>query len=69
MFKHYKQDCSVKRGKFVGKLNSLGQELYFATPEVKVKILNIYAISFYGSGLWDLFGPDCEGFYCSQILD
>ena len=58
-----KQDFSAKRGKFVGKLNSLGQELYFATPEVKVKILNIYATSFYGSGLWDLFGPDCEGFY------
>ena len=58
-----KQDCSSKRGKFVGKLNSLGQEMYFETPDVKVKILNIYATSFYGSGLLDLFGLDCEGFY------
>jgi hypothetical protein len=46
-----KQDCSVKRGKFVGKINSLGQELYFASPGVKVKTLSINATSFYGSGL------------------
>jgi hypothetical protein len=70
-----KEDCSAKRGKFVGKINTLGQEFYFASPEVKVKILNIYATSFYGSGLWDLFGHDCEGFYTAwnrairQIFD
>ena len=58
-----KKDCSVKRGMFVGKINSLSQELYFASPEVQVKTLSIYATSFYGSGLWDLFGHDCEGFY------
>ena len=58
-----KQDCSVKRGKFVGKINNLGQEFYFANPEARVKILNIHAPSFYGSGLWDLFGSNCEGFY------
>ena len=57
------------------KINNLGQEFYFASPEVKVKILKIYATSFYGSGLWDLFGPDCEGFYTAwnrairQIFD
>ena len=27
------------------------------------KILNIYAVSFYGSGLWNLFSADCERLY------
>ena len=57
------QDCSVKRGAFVGKINSLGQEFHFADPTVKVSILNIYATSFYGSGLWDTFGSYSDGFY------
>ena len=57
------QDCSVKRGAFVGNINSLGQEFHFADPTVKVSILNIYATSFYGSGLWDIFGSYCDGFY------
>ena len=28
-------------------------------------ILNIYSTSFYGSGLWDVFGASCEKFYTS----
>ena len=75
MLKHYETGLLSQERKFVGKINTLGQEFYFASPEVKVKILNIYATSFYGSGLWDLFGPDCEGFYTAwnrairQIFD
>ena len=49
-----KIDCSVKRGKFIGKINSLLREFSFCDPKIKVKIFNIYATSFYGSGLWDL---------------
>ena len=30
-----------------------------------MKILNIYSTSFYGSGLWDVFGASCEKFYTS----
>ena len=58
-----KRDVSVKRGRFVGKLNSLSQEFFYTTPDVFMKILNIYAVSFYGSGLWDLFSGDCERLY------
>ena len=47
----------------MGKINSLGQEFHFADPGVKVSILNIYATNFYGSGLWDIFGSGCDGFY------
>ena len=51
-----KRDISVKRGRFIGKLNSLAQEFHYV-------ILNIYAMSFYGSGLWNLFSADCERLY------
>ena len=33
------------------------------SPDTFVKILNIYAVSFYGSGLWNLFSADCERLY------
>ena len=58
-----KRDITVKRGKFIGKLNSFFQEFYYATPDTFIKILNIYAVSFYGSGLWDLFSDDCDRLY------
>jgi hypothetical protein len=57
------QYCSVKKGALVGKINSLEQEFHFADPAVKESILNIYATNFYGSGLWDIFGSGCDGFY------
>ena len=59
-----RRDITVKRGKFIGKLNSLSQEFHFASPAIfTTKLLNIYAVSFYGSGLWDLFSSDCERLY------
>ena len=38
--------------------NELNKEFYFAHPETKVKINNIYNMSFSGSSLWDLSGND-----------
>ena len=38
-------DCSLKRGQFIGKLNSLRQEFHYVSPQVYVKILNWYATS------------------------
>ena len=68
-----KKDCSTKRANFVGKLNSLQQEFHFVKPDILVKILNIYAVSFYGSALWDIFSADCDRFYkawnvCIRII-
>ena len=40
-----KRDIAVKRGKFIGKLNSLSQESYFASPEVFTRILNMLKVS------------------------
>ena len=58
-------DCTVKRGVFIGKVNSLFQEFSFAAPKVKLKLVNIFASSFYGSGLWDLSSSACERLYKS----
>ena len=58
-------DMAQKRGKLIGKLNSLSQEFHYVEPEVFVKILNIYAASFYGSSLWDLYSKGCERIYAA----
>ena len=57
------RDCDIKRGKFVGKVHSLLQELYFASSDVQLKLLNIYCTSFFGSNCWNLFSSNCDRFY------
>ena len=58
-----KVDICQKRGKFIGKINSLMQEFHYVKPQIFVKIMNIFTTSFYGSNLWDIFSPDCEKHY------
>ena len=53
-----KLDCVTKRGKMIGKVNSLLQELHFTAPQVKMKLLNIYTTSFYGSNLWNIYSAE-----------
>ena len=55
----------MKRGRFIGKVNSLLQEFHFAEPDVKMKIMSIFATSFYGSGLWDLQSKECDSLFKS----
>ena len=49
------KDCLIKRGRYIGKVNSLLQELYFVQPSVLLKLISIYCTSFYGSSLWNLY--------------
>ena len=49
------KDCSIKRAKFISIVHSLNQEFHFSEPTLVVKLYNIYACSFYGSNLWDLY--------------
>ena len=58
-----KVDCLAKRGRFIGKVNSLLQEFHHVDPEVMVRLLNIYTTSFYGSVLWDLYSPEVTRIY------
>ena len=60
-----KNDISLKRGRYIGKVNSLFQEFHFASPEVLLKLLNTYTTSFYGSQLWDIYSANCEKLYKS----
>ena len=58
-----KRDLAIKKGKFIGKVNSLSQEFHYVSPDIFIKILNIYAVSFPGSCLWDMFSADCDRLY------
>ena len=56
-------DCNMKRGKFIGKVNSLLQEFHYVSPHVMMKLINSHATSFFGSQLWDIQSPDCVQLY------
>ena len=45
-------DIKIKRAKYIDKDNSLLQEFYFAHPQTKAKVNNIYNSHFTGSQLW-----------------
>ena len=60
-----KVDMAMKRGAFIGKVNSLLQEFHAVPSEVFIKILNIYATSLYGSNTWDLLSSECDRLYKS----
>ena len=60
-----KHDTAVKRGKFIGKINSLLQDLHFVAPSVLMKLVTIYCSSFYGSNLWDLYSPEVDRIFKS----
>ena len=53
------RDCDIKSGK----VHSLLQELYFASSDVLLKVLNVYCTSFFGSNCWNLFSNNCDRFY------
>ena len=46
-------DTNNKRRKFIGKFYSLRQEFGFLKPDIFLKIINIYATSFYGGNVWN----------------
>ena len=55
-----RRDMSIKRSKLIGKINSLSQKLHFVRPDIFMKILNIYCVSFHGSCLWNLYSNSCD---------
>ena len=60
-----RKDCLTKRGKFIGIVNSLLQEFHFVEPPVMMKLLEVYATSFYGSSLWNLFSKEVTRIFSS----
>ena len=60
-----KHDLLSKRGKFIGKFHDLWQEFGFADPLIVMRVINIYATSFYGSCLWDFNSPEATKLFNS----
>ena len=40
-----RQDLAMKKGQFIGKVNSLSQEFHFAFPDVLMKVIKVYQLS------------------------
>ena len=55
-------DMTQKRGQFIGKTNSLLQELGHVSHHVVLKLFNSSVLTLYGSNLYDLFSKDCKSF-------
>ena len=53
-------DLLDKRAKFIGKFHGLLQEFGFSDASVMLNIVQIYAMSFYGSQLWDYSSVDAN---------
>ena len=58
-----KMDLCLKRGKFIGKVNSLLQEFNHINPFLLIKLVETFACSLYASSLWDLLSNDAERLY------
>ena len=54
-------DMRIKKAQYTGKNIELNQEFYFVHPSTKIKVNNIYNSHYYGSPLWNLFGPGALG--------
>jgi hypothetical protein len=59
----FSKDIRMKIGSFIGRVHSILQEVYFANPVVKMKMISLYASSFYGSSLWNFFDGRCDRLY------
>ena len=58
-------DMTMKRGKFIGKVNWLLQEFHFSDPSILAKLTRFYASSFYGLLLWNLLSKDADRLYAA----
>ena len=56
-------DIAQKRGMFIGKIKSLQQEFCGTNSEVKMRIFQIYTLSFYGSSIYNLFSKEVNRIY------
>ena len=60
-----KADILSKRAQFIARVNSLLQELHFVDSSTMIGLIRTYAISFYGSSLWNLCSSECNKLFNS----
>jgi hypothetical protein len=53
-------DIIAKKSSFISCVNNIQAEFAFAHPSTKMKLLNIYGTSFYGSNLWNLYDSSSD---------
>ena len=58
-------DLLLKRREFIGKFNSLRQELGQQDPYVYLRLIKTYLLHLYGSPLWHLSGAGVEKLWCT----
>ena len=63
-----KLDIALKRGAYIGKVNSLLQEFNSVSPNILIKLINSFAACVYGSNLWDIFSKESERLYTSYSV-
>ena len=51
-------DIESKKARYVARNCEITQEIYYASPEMRMKINDIFNQSWYRSGLWNFFGPE-----------
>ena len=56
-------DVNKRKGGLIGCVNNITSEFGFAHYKCKLKLMQIYGTSFYGSNLWDLYGKDIDALY------
>ena len=59
------KDCDVKRAKFISMIHSLNQEFHFVHSYLVVQLYKIYATSFHGSSIWNLYSNNVSRLYTS----
>ena len=59
----FENDISVRKGQFIACINNILTEFGFAHPKVKMELLRIYGMSFYGCTLWNLYGNAAKKLY------
>ena len=53
-------DSSIARASFIGQSNEILNMFEFASPQQKLTAVQLYCCAWYGSMLWDLYGPSAE---------
>ena len=60
-----KAECLTKHGTFIGKVNSLLQEFSYVDSDIMIRLIMIFASSFHGSSLWNLYSPEVTKIFSS----
>ena len=59
------QDAATKRARFIDRTVKLRDSFWFATPELVIRAVQVYACDAYGAMLYDFSSTSCQSFFKS----